>query len=647
MKLNIKLKILGILILLILLSVIYPIIYSYSDKSLPPLPFYTTYDKALEMIADSIRVKAAEFHCRNYVLPLEDVESPNQSLDFLRIDLNIALATYPSWKERVDEKEKREMIKRQVQINKEWGAMYTGDEFTNMLSRLKSVALRTRYTTSAKWVYLNNIDSSNDNDVKVILSVNDNSTRSEVFEVSQTFIHPDTLSKIINYRKKEATHLLYIKNLSEISLKTMFGFSFLFLLAIVSFVGESLYKKNKRKKIEEFLLSEISKREILINEGHFVTAFELTEKYLEYFPEDTEIKAFKERLLDFTNNNPKAAQEAYVMAKKLQKRFGEHLNETTKLLLSREENDSIKVLLPYNSELDRIYNQVALHDEQLRADNEINESINRIMWHVHNGEIYTALKMLKSAESQLGEVPRLIDLKPQITNRKHECEKEYLRIRELFCNGKIKGGVESLNQFLNLYKDHLDSQRLSEEIINAKKLNKFRLTISEMNLEVLLIFKNRVTFGRKDYTNSPDIQFTDKRISRSHLSVVRKGENWIVQDEHSAGDTFLNGEKVTMALLNDEDILNLSKVLQLKVTLKRDGEDVIDSIMLNNKEYNIFIVTDKLVFKIDDGELTIDRGGYKIFYREMIPIITWQNNFEVIFEKEVNLGAQNIKIEFL
>jgi len=645
MKLQTKYKILSLLLFFIALAAVYPVIHHYSSKKLAALPKYVTYQKAIGIISDSIRINAQKYHCNHYIIPLKKVESPNKSLDYLKLDLDLALKSYQGWHIKVDETEKEEMIKRSEQFLSEWGKMPNiGQELENMTVSREHAALLTKYSTSAKWLYLKNVGG---NDVKIVFTIYRNSTRSQLFSISQTFIHPDTLKKIFAVRNKQKRQLASMNNLADISTKFMFGFIGLFGLTVIGFGGESVYQTQKRKKMEGFLLKEISKREILVQDGHYVTAYELADKYVRYFPDDSEIKAFRERLLDFTNNNPKAAQEAYVMAKKLQRRVGEFSGNPSQLLLSNEENTSIKALLPYHPELNKVYDQVIKLDNQTKKEKEFSVFVNQVNQYIDNGDLYRAADWVKSKKSQFGGTPEWKDLNRTIFDKIQQCENDFDVINQLFSKGDIDDGISSLYEFLNKYRDHETSQKLNEELRHIKNCQRFKLTFSESKAVVDLIFKKRVTFGREDYDDSPDILFNDRRISRNHLTISIRNNQCLVEDQNSTGGTFLNGNRIQSSELNNGDILNLSKIREFKVQVYKNKEGIIGGVILNRKGQSIFIVVSQLGFRIDGEEFTMEKPDHTIFYQSGIPILTWNGHFAIISEKEIQTKMGSLKIDEL
>ncbi|MDC0746416.1 sigma 54-interacting transcriptional regulator [Polyangium mundeleinium] len=50
-------------------------------------------------------------------------------------------------------------------------------------------------------------------------------------------------------------------------------------------------------------------------------------------------------------------------------------------------------------------------------------------------------------------------------------------------------------------------------------------------------------------------------ISSSHAGLARKGEGWVLEDKQSKNGSFVNGQRITRAVLNDGDIIEIGGVL--------------------------------------------------------------------------------------
>ena len=73
---------------------------------------------------------------------------------------------------------------------------------------------------------------------------------------------------------------------------------------------------------------------------------------------------------------------------------------------------------------------------------------------------------------------------------------------------------------------------------------------------------DRLTIGR-DTDN--DIVPKDAAVSKHHAIIERVGEKLIVLDKESRNGTFVNGQRLQSAELNDEDTVQIGNVINIKV----------------------------------------------------------------------------------
>ncbi|MHC4887543.1 MAG: FHA domain-containing protein [Planctomycetota bacterium] len=68
--------------------------------------------------------------------------------------------------------------------------------------------------------------------------------------------------------------------------------------------------------------------------------------------------------------------------------------------------------------------------------------------------------------------------------------------------------------------------------------------------------KDVYVLGRQD---GCDIKIDNLGVSRNHSRLIRDGANWAVEDLNSANGTFVNGQQVTRHILQDGDVITISK----------------------------------------------------------------------------------------
>jgi len=59
---------------------------------------------------------------------------------------------------------------------------------------------------------------------------------------------------------------------------------------------------------------------------------------------------------------------------------------------------------------------------------------------------------------------------------------------------------------------------------------------------------------------SADVRLDDATVSRKHAVVVRRGDDVVILDDRSMNGTFVNGERITEAVLADGDSIALGRV---------------------------------------------------------------------------------------
>lgn len=628
---------------LFLLSGIYPIRYHLSGDPSKSLPDYRTYDTAIhKILPDSIKSLAAKYNCSGYVQQVEEVEQPNNSLSNLQTDLNIALADYNNWEVLVSSEERAKIKRRMDQKIKSWN--FSGRELERIVRTQRHTAANTRFSPSAEWKYSSKDDQTNN--VQLVLSIKDDLEQTTVFFVRLSFIHPNTLTEIKEKQKEETNQFEQMENYSELSMKFLYGFgALLFLLGFVR-VGEQTYKAKKQKQLKEYLLKEIQQRDNLIDNGHFVAANELAEKYLRFFPDDVEISAFHKRLLDYTNNDPEKAQKAYVEAKKLRNKIDKYPQNPSEALLDSTEKESIKQLLPYNKHLSDEYSKILSLEEETKSHRELRNTIEDVKKSIQSNKISRADEQLKTAQERWSADGALVELRNEVESIKEEFQKSYQDTIQLFNQGMVREASRSLESLFRNYGDMPEIQELKKNYNESKGKKKFLLHPAEIGFSPGIYFKDEVVIGRSDENKHPDIEFADRLVSREHLKLKIANNLVTAEDMGSAGGTFINGEKIEQAELKDGDNLNLSKVYDFDVHFYYENENKLGGLFLNGQNQKYLIVFSKLSFGFGGESLTLKNAQLTLHSFEDIPVITWENGFAIINnETEIKTPIGLIKFE--
>jgi pSer/pThr/pTyr-binding forkhead associated (FHA) protein len=84
------------------------------------------------------------------------------------------------------------------------------------------------------------------------------------------------------------------------------------------------------------------------------------------------------------------------------------------------------------------------------------------------------------------------------------------------------------------------------------------LAIEDGELTRLVALRQPVTHLGRGF--SADLRLEDQSVSRRHAVVVNASEGARILDDRSANGTFVNGRRVTDAVLRDRDVIRLGRV---------------------------------------------------------------------------------------
>jgi len=540
------------LVFLALAALIYPARFKYHYKSWTQLPDYVSYKEAYEGIIGDIHEKAESHHCRGFIRPLteSDVHGPDRSLPFLVSDMNFALHSFTGWTLNADEEIRDEMRKRWDKRLETWGALMDSGEVMDFLQKQLQVARETRYSAKARWEY----QQAKPGFVTLRFHVYDERTQTSLFEIKAEFIHPDTLAQWKAHQKRSLFSLTLFFIFSSLTLLfACFLFLFQFFL---------LWRTNRRKK---YLLQEIQKAESFLQEGHYVALVELLEEYITYFPEDTEQRAFYYRVLDFTGNDPKTAQKAYVETKKLQSRLHQYLEHPQSTILTDEEKEKLKPLMAHHPELKATVTQLTALESSAQKKEEAEDASEHIFQAIRLGDLEQAQHDLEILESFDYDPLQLGQWKEDIEAKRTEAQHLYSEAKGMFSKGNIEEGEKKLSESLSVHREHKEALLLKEMLNRAGSYSGKQYHMTSQNRDTYIIFKESLLIGRGDEGITPDIFFEDRRVSRKHAALTYEKGKWVLSDLESTGGTYVNGSAVHSSPLNDGDTLTLAKVHEFSV----------------------------------------------------------------------------------
>ncbi|MCK5822920.1 MAG: FHA domain-containing protein [Bacteroidales bacterium] len=616
---KLKLYIIFGFVLSIILSAIFPLTYHYANKNIPPIPKHHTYQNAvMHTLPDSIQAKAKRNKCRKYIIPVNSVQGKSDFYPSLKEDINLALASYTRWELIVSEQEKSAMKQRHEKTINLWGVFIP--DIIPLTAMVQSrIARNTKYSAQAQLIKLS---ENNGDNQKLIVKVNDELKQSLVFKIEVNFVHPDTLKMWQKTQKLQEKHLSALKKRADLSMYFLKGFIFLLLVYIAILIMLFYYNKLKQKKYAEYLLIEIQKCEQLADKGHFVTAMQLAEKYLKVFPDDTDIISFKERLLDFTNNDPKRAQIAFVEAQKLKMRINMAENNPMQTFLSPGEKERLAPLLPYYPQLKESYLVLVSNEEQVNKNEEFHTQIKKLKKLLLAGKIAEAENIFEQIEIDTDNNIQLEDINNKIKQKKEKAEQDYAQIQQNLIKGEIINVRKKLKDILQSFKDMPQALSLQRDIIQAERKTQFVLYPQYKGKNINIYCGNNFTLGREDENIHPDIIFNDKRISRKHASVFIDNKQLFVENLNSTGGTYVNGKKISRQSLKNGDVLTLAKIIDLKISIFITKDGKLGGVLLSGMTIDYIIIVSYIQTGFRNEKLCIKPDNFSFYYNDNIALFS-------------------------
>ena len=640
MKINIK--VITTLIILIILSAIFPVIYHYKDKNIQTIPDYVSYEVGIiDSLPKLISRQAKMNQCKGVIIPIKEIKGDDRTLDYIRGDINIGLCYYKDWILSPDHQTEEEMKSRFQQKMKDWGGIIDGDEIERILHEQRNAL--PDYSATVK---INKIDSQI-NDVRLIICIFDEETMIEIFRVSLRFTHPETLKKIQTNIHQQRAKLSKLEKTADVSLKILYVLVALLILYILVVGFMSIYLKYQIGKTKKYLLSEIKKKDNLVNDGHFVTALELADRYLKYFPHDIEINAFRERLLDFTNNDPKKAQQAFLEAIRLQKKLKIHAQDFEKLFLTEQEKNDLTPLLPYNPELESYYKKITNIEDQEIKKIEFRPKINDVRSLIDRGSLKEAERQVIELLRDYPDYDELQELSSIISEKQDYYTKKFGEVEKQIIKGELASAIEQLEDILKNYCDMDRAVELKELIEKNKGYSHIRLISDRDDHHLELFLKQEVVVGREDIDVKPDIILDDKRISRPHLRISIVDDNVIAEDQNSTGGTFINAEKILSEKLKHGDMITLSKIIDFSVQILKD-EEHIKGVVLNSGSKHYVMILEKIKGSFKNRKFDFGLEEFSIYNHDGLCVVVIQDDYYILSpNQEISLQNKKFTVEVI
>jgi len=606
-----------IFIVIVLISTYFSLKYRLMDKSLLQINEKEVYEYVMsQKLPNQIQSQARKTGCKGNIEPITIVQNGN-AIGSLVCDINLALATYSGWHLMADSATILKMKNRLDKLLREWQPLLEGTDYYERIAIQQSTDLtQPTYQPVAK---LSKIQTESGERLQLTTEIFDILGK-QVFSTQVKFIPPEQLPKIGKLNEDQKKRLEKAKVLVLMGTKALKIEGIIVLLSIILYGGKSLYEIRKRRLISDYLLSEIQKGQELVNNGHFVAAYELVTKYLQYFPNDVEILAFLERLLDFAGGPErnleglKKAQYAFVEAKKIQARLIAFRNRETTALVSEGEKQKLIPLLPYSADLENNYQELLEYEKQ-QSDILRRESVkNEILTAYHSNMLNKALQLCSSFASDDTDLDKI---KECIINKIEMVKNQFKEVENNFCNGHVSDAIELLNKVISDYNDWEIACNLQNDINDSKKYSKLRLVSIQEDFKIWLLGNNKVSIGRGSETHHPDILLANKYVSRSHAVISIAKDRVIIEDNNSTGGTYVNGAKITVSEIQNKGTIDLAKVVNMSFIVLRDENRKINTVIISNLNDYFCIVLDKMnVAAIKNKAIILNNSTFQIYYND-------------------------------
>lgn len=486
------------------LLAVWPFLYSFLDFTVQPLPKYTQYSTAMcDQLPTQIQAAAHEARCNGNIIPVKNVDGPQPLLESLMYDVNLAISTYDGWRLTLDESTRKAMVDVIDANLTKWQHLFSSEQIQNLLETQAETITNTRYFATALWRFIPNADSITPNNAQLEVRVHKYPHGTTLFTTSVYFTHPSAEVVILNRHIEQTKKAVHAKRLSEILLRISIACVAISLILCVVSVFISLkrifYKYSRRKR----LLREIANREELIENGHFVAALELADRFLEEFFENVDITAFRERLMDYTNNDPKKAQIAFVETKKLKLRMERYRWDSNAVLIHPDERKELKQKIADLPELEATYSQVCLIEQKRNEELDFSGTLRDIEETIRVGWLTMAsqdLGALKNANPELVQIPGLESI---LRERMKNGNNLFSSLNEDLAKGNTEDAMLKLSNLLAEWLDMEKAVELKKKIDLVFEESRFVLCAIDSNnrIEVNLQEANN-DFHMKDVTFS-------------------------------------------------------------------------------------------------------------------------------------------------
>lgn len=641
-----KQQFIGVLLVLVvglLISLMLQISYWSMEPPVDETNRIRSYDEVItHQLRERIYQAAQKSNCKGYIAPVETIsgDAPPRSL---RNDLNIALLSYKGWNVLVDNATGEEIFRRHDELLKKYPTAYSPNEMERIAGTAK-IKQKPDYRVKAEWILRRNQFL----DARLTISVIQNSTALTVFSENVYLTDPATERAILEKTNKEKANWRRIEQLAIIGrYGTYSSLGVIILLSLLQFYSWQ-QRRWQTKQYKQYLLDNINKRIKYLQEGNFVAALELAERYLEYFPHDIDVASFKQVLLDFTDNNPRQMQLELIETKKLMARIE---GVATDRRLSSELGSSSLETRKNAPETPRTYQHMLEKQSaaiaNMQSTREALAVIEKISTLLSEGKLTAAKKALSvirvSGTDSYGKIELL---RKNLETLEDEAHKKFSKIEEIFRRGDVRLARNKLDEMAGDFPDYQPVEQLRKTLteVASRKLTAFHLVPIHGDRALKVICKNRITLGREEPGLTVDIPLADRRISREHARITFHENQIFLEDLGSTNGTFLDGNPVRREPLHSGAVITLSKILDLKVILPKTEINE-SGLLLSGDGEDYLLVRGELSFELRGESINLE-GTYRLRWSGEILLLTSPQTC-TIFEpdREIQIGDLTYKIE--
>ncbi|MFH1729786.1 MAG: FHA domain-containing protein [Pseudomonadota bacterium] len=358
----------------------------------------------------------------------------------------------------------------------------------------------------------------NKKDVQLSIRISKIGITPAYIEASGIFTHPAFIRQVNLELDKQKAAYFSKRRLTVYLAYADCGLLILMWLYLSAILG---FRHIQRKNLSQTLPATMGKLENLIRGGYYVSAGKLIESCLNYFPNETDLLSIKARLEIITEGRLKDAEKAFVKAKIFKTYVA-----SGQILAPKDQEDLLQLPGP---EMEHIRNDYTL---------------------------------------------KLLEMQEENNNKAAVLYKEAL---ELISRGKPEEAIGKLGTVIKLNAEDESPLYLFGKLIKARSLTCLKLVPLKVGKEVWLFKTDCLYLGRED----SDIIIEHPKISRQHLRISLLEKKIIAEDLESTNFTYLRGEKLKLAEIEDGDILDLAGTHSFTVHIAKAGQKVSKATMAN------------------------------------------------------------------